>query len=457
MTGIDRPHQSLRLSRRGLLGAGAALGLAASVPWLSSCSGDSPGPDPAAKTGDWKAMSWEGQAEMKKWDLHMDAFFKGYPEMKPAVDFGIAWEEYWTKLQTSIAGGVPTDMCWMHDTRNALFASQGLLEPLDEYLTKQVPAGWPDEFYPSQVESFRYNGQQYGFPYDFATAGLYLNLDWLEAAGVEIPDETWSYEDLLAAAIKLTEHKGQPGKFWGMRLPTNSNFSYPIIRAFGGEFVSGDPLEPRFTDPGTVAGYQYLYDAIWKHQAMPNAAQLKAATAGSGDSSAFFAAGRVAMLSELNDTAFVMDDLIKGKFRWTVAPMPKGTAGRFQGVGGSAFSMPKGSPHPDVTYEFIKYALSDPKNLPVTAKMGSMFVSNMQYWEDGVPARDVLDPTAYKKAFYELGRTDGVHPLYFPSYGRWDSSVYVKNTDALWANQTSDVAAVMAQIQTETTPLLQQK
>lgn len=453
-TGSINPY----LSRRRLLGGSTAIAGSLALPWLAGCSSDAAsGPSGGSTTGDWKAMTWEGQAEMQKWNTHIKGFFSSYPEMKPAVDFGIEWEQYWTKLQTSIAGGAPTDMCWMHDTRVALYASQGLIEPLDDYLAKEVPAGWPNDFYASQVSGFQYAGQQFAFPYDWATAGLYINVDWFEDAGVEIPTEDWTYDQLLQAAIKLAQHAGSPGKQWGMSLPTGSNFGHAIIKAFGGEYVDGDPLTMHFTDPGTIAGFQYPYDAIWKHQAMPNVAQIKSATAGSGDTSAFFASAKVAMMHDLNDTAFVIGDLVKDKFRWTVAPLPKGPAGRFQGVGGSAFAIPKGSPHPDVTYEFIKYALSDPENLPVTAKMGSMFVANSTFWKDGVPAKDVLDQAAYEHTFYELGKQNADRPLYWPGYGRWDSSVYMKNMDNLWANQTSDVAATLAQVQAETEPLLKQK
>lgn len=453
------PNPSLDLStfsRRRFLTASAAAAGAATLPWLAGCSkGAETKTSAASTTGEWKAMTWEGKDEMKKWNYHLGNFFKKYPDMKWSVDFGIEWEQYWTKLQTSVAGGASPDMAWMHDTRVALFASQGLLEPIDDYLSKDVPQGWPDEFYASQVESFRYQGKQYAFPYDWASGGLYVNLDWLEKAGVKVPDESWTYEDLLEAAKKLTAKADSPGKQWGISLPTDSYFGYATIKAFGGEFVSGDPLEMHYTDPGTVAGFQYLYDAIWTHKVMPNAAQISAATGGSGDSSAFFSGGKVAMLHSLNDTAFVMEDLIKGKFRWTVAPMPTGPAGRFQGIGGSAFAIPKGSKHPDVTYELMKYTLSDPKNLPITAKMGSMFVSNTKYWQNGVPSKQVLDPEAYKHTFYDLGKTAGTHPVYFPNFGRWDSSVYKKNMDSLWANKESDVAKVLNQVQTETQALLQ--
>lgn len=454
------PHPSSRLSRRRLLGGSAALfgGLAAS-PLVAACSGADSSATSGSKEidkGPWKAMTWEGKQEMEKWNLHISNFFKKYPDMKPSVDYGIDWDTYWTKLQTTVAGGASPDMAWMHDTRVHLFASQGLLEPLDDYLKKDVPQGWPDEFFPSQVQGFQYDGKQYGFPYDWATSGLYINLDWLEAAGVEVPTEEWTYDQLMKAAVKLTQHAGQSGKAWGVSLPTDSGFAHQVIKSYGGDYVTGNDLKMHFTEPGTVEGFQFLYDAIWKLNAMPNPDQIKAATGGTGDTVAFFSSGKVAMLHSLNDAAFAVDELVKGKFRWTVAPMPVGPKGRFQGVGGSAFSIPKGSPHPDLTYKFIKWTLSDPANLPVTAKMGSMFVSNTKYAKYGVPDKKVLDPEVYTHTFFDLGKANSDRPLYWPGYGRWDQSVYNKNMDNLWSNQTSDVAGTLARVQTETEPLLQQ-
>ena len=347
-------------------------------------------------------------------------------------------------------------MCWMHDTRNNLFASQGLLEPLDDYLKENTPDGWPDKFYETQVESFRYQSSQYAIPYDYATGGFYVNLDWLEKANVDVPTEDWTYEDLLEAGKQLKAVADDPNRQWGISLPTDSYNSYYVVKAFGGEFVAGDPLKAHFTDPGTVEAYQYMRDAMWEHKVMPNPQQIQAATGGTGDTAAFFSSGKVAILYSLNDAVFVMEDLIGDKFRWTVAPTPTGKSGRFQFVGGSGFSIPKGSPNPEITYEAIKYTLTNPKNLPTTAKMGSMFVSRKDFWEYGLPPKDQVDPEAYKHTFYDLGKQDGIHPLYYPNYGRWDSSVYTKNMDNLWVNKEQDAAKVLQQVQTGTEPLLQQ-
>ena len=72
-------------------------------------------------------------------------------------------------------------------------------------------------------------------------------------------------------------------------------------------------------------------------------------------------------------------------------------------MGGSAFSIPKGSPHADLTYQVIKYVLTTPKNLPITARMGSQFVSRMDYWKFGVPPANKVDPKRFKHTFYDPG------------------------------------------------------
>ena len=104
--------------------------------------------------------SWEGEAEMRKWLLHFDNFFKeNYPNATVNADWGVPWGEYWTKLPTQLAGGAPIDLAWMHDSRGKTFAANGWLLPLDDFIGAFPPPGWPDEFYPTQVAAFQYRGQ----------------------------------------------------------------------------------------------------------------------------------------------------------------------------------------------------------------------------------------------------------------------------------------------------------
>ncbi len=65
----------------------------------------------------------------------------------------------------------------------------------------------------------------------------------------------------------------------------------------------------------------------------------------------------------------------------------------------------------------------------------------LDFWEAALPDPEQADPEVYKEVFYTLGSRDGVAPLYFPGYQQWDSTIYKKNMDQLWANATSDARA----------------
>ena len=45
-----------------------------------------------------------------------------------------------------------------------------------------------------------YDGSVYGFPRDISVEVLYYNKDIFDEAGVAYPDDTWTWDDFLAAA-----------------------------------------------------------------------------------------------------------------------------------------------------------------------------------------------------------------------------------------------------------------
>ena len=126
MTSPMRRDRQRQFTRRQMLQAGSAAGAGLLIPSTFAK------PSLAAQsdqTGSFRAMSWETEAEMRKWQQHIDTFFAdNYPNMEVQIDYGISWEEYWTKLQTTVAGGAQLDMCWMHDSRAQSYAQLGMLD-----------------------------------------------------------------------------------------------------------------------------------------------------------------------------------------------------------------------------------------------------------------------------------------------------------------------------------------
>jgi multiple sugar transport system substrate-binding protein len=399
--------------------------------------------------------SWEGEEEMRKWLLHFDSFFKeNYPAVDVQGDWGVEWGEYWTKMPTQLAAGAEIDLMWMHDSRCQTFAANGWIVPLDDFLASFAPPGWPDEFYPSQVKAFQYEGKQYGIPYDFASGGLYLNLDLFEAAGVDLPNENTTWEQLLEIAQALTKQEGGETVQWGIGgLPTSwSGGAYFIVKSFGGDYWNEEITESRFNDEATIAAFQYLADLMWAHEVMPSSNLL----AGLGmEAGLAFSSGLTAMHYTLNDEAFVLAETIEGKFNWGFAPTPKGDAGQFYFTGGSAFSIPNTSTQPEMAYELMRYTLTNPETLPVSGQMGSQFTGNVNYYEFGLPLEEWgVDREAFKLAFYDLPREHGIAPVYHPKYLEWETSIYQAIMDRLWIGEERDAAVVCQEVHEATNQLL---
>ena len=55
------------------------------------------------------------------------------------------------------------------------------------------------------VDTTSFEGSVYGFPRDIGLEVLYYNKDHFDAAGLSYPDDSWTWDDLLAAAETLTE------------------------------------------------------------------------------------------------------------------------------------------------------------------------------------------------------------------------------------------------------------
>jgi multiple sugar transport system substrate-binding protein len=374
-------------------------------------------------SGTFRIMSWEGEFQFKKWNLIINKFFETYyPKMKVQLDWGINFGNYNIKLPVLLAGGEPPDLVWMHDTRAKSFASLDLLQPLDPFIEHFKPLGWPEDYYPSQIESFKYQGKQYCFPYDFGTGGFYVNLEMYNEIDEELPNENWTFDDILRVAKKLTKGKSQ----YGINLvpETNAGYQYWIIKAFGGDWFNEDLTESRFNMPETIEAFQWTTDLRWKHKVSPLPDPLTQKRPPD------FIQGIVAIDFQLGAPAFA--DFLEGKFDWTVAPTPRGPAGRFQFVGGSALAIPRKVKYRHIAYELIRYMLSNPENLKIIGKMGRMFVSRMSMYEYGLPTGQLAQKLSnYKHVFYDLARRDGVIVPYFPKYQQWDD-IYRRNTQLLY-------------------------
>ena len=131
-----------------------------------------------------------------------EEFMKLHPNV--TVEFEVVPNSgYLEKINTALFAGNPPDVMRSLDF-NPEWAREGLLEPIDEYLTDFDR----EDFLDYALEDGNIDGQYYIWPWNNSNDGvgstLLLNKDLFEERGVAIPDGHWTIEEFLEAAEQLT-------------------------------------------------------------------------------------------------------------------------------------------------------------------------------------------------------------------------------------------------------------
>lgn len=262
---------------------------------------------------------------------------------------------YWDKLQTQIAAGTPPD-CGISDYgRVVSYAKNGTLLKLTELING---SNFPlDKFIPGALAQYRWkagdfdsgnpNGDYYGLPGDAQSQIFAYNKTMFDAAGVSYPTDDWTWDDLRAAAIKLTDPaKNQFGFYLD---PASELLIRQIfVSAAGGSIYSADSRSSGLSLPGTTEALTWLWNLTWKDKAvMPPWANPTTQP---------FAEKKVAMTVE--GVWWIADfDKGVGTGAWDLALLPKHpkTGKRTTSVESDGWWIFKGSKEPDLAWDLVQY------------------------------------------------------------------------------------------------------
>ncbi|MER7409516.1 MULTISPECIES: ABC transporter substrate-binding protein [Streptomyces] len=267
---------------------------------------------------------------------------------------------YWTKLRTACTSGTAPDVFWMNGPNFGLYADSGQLLPLATDGPDAVvePSAYP----PDLFSLYHWKGRQYGAPKDFDTVALWFNKKLFERAGVDPPDGTWSWEELIENARRLTDRRrgihGIAAPVWAQE-----NY-YDSIAQAGGWVISKDRKRSGYSDPRTIEGLRLWVDLIHRYRASPTLQQLT-----DTDPRQLFQSGRVAMMQACSyDAATFWED--RGiRDQVDVAPLAHGRH-RASIIHGLANVVYARTPHPELAREFVRF-LSGRKASLIQGRYGS--------------------------------------------------------------------------------------
>ena len=294
------------------------------------------------------AMGDDGQPVFQK---IADQFHEKHPNVTVKVDPTFDWDAQ--KYLVQAASGTAPDILWGDEHFVYNFATKGALLDLNSFMES---SGFKKEDYDDLFKYYAYKGQQLGTALWSGCYSIFYNKKLLADAGVAEPTDKWTYDDLLAAAQKITKDTSGDGEpdIWGFQCETTwANPWGALIWAFKGEFFNEDGTEFLLCHQPNYAGLQWYLDLIHKYKVAPTP-ETANALAGGGDP---FTLGVIGLKG---GSPWNMPKYRKiTDFEWDVTPMPIGPNGRQGVLTTDSLSIYKQSKAPDETWAFIQDLLSE--------------------------------------------------------------------------------------------------
>ncbi len=195
---------------------------------LTACSGGSAEPaesDASAAPVTLTLSGWSLETT-PEFQALADGFEKATGNKVELVEYDPA--EYNTLLTADLGAGSAPDILTQKEVKyvSTLVDGGQLLDVSDITI--------PDDV--SGASSYEVDGTQYGTPYRQDSWVLFYNKDLFDAAGVDYPDGSWTWDDYDAAAKALTtaDHKGTYEHRWQSTTQGFANAQ------FDGDIFSGD-------------------------------------------------------------------------------------------------------------------------------------------------------------------------------------------------------------------------
>ena len=128
-----------------------------------------------------------------------EAQVAAFEEANPGIDIELLISpDYGTQIRASFASGDYPEVFTVGQFDFPTWQADGLLAVGTDQIEN------PDDIYPGLRDAFSADGELYCPAKDFSNLALLYNIDAFEAAGIDLPSEEWTWDDMFAAAEATT-------------------------------------------------------------------------------------------------------------------------------------------------------------------------------------------------------------------------------------------------------------
>jgi multiple sugar transport system substrate-binding protein len=290
-------------------------------------------------------------------------------------------DELIARLSTSIAGGEPPDVFLMNYRFYGQFAARGALEPIAPYLDRASSFSAGD-FFPAAMRPFEWEGRQMCLPQNVSSLVAYYNADLFDDADVPLPADGWTWDDMVAAARRLTRGRDVVPHVHGLGVEPEIVRLAPFMWSNGGTMIDEDSDPFRFAlDAPSVVAMQRFFDLRTRDEVTPTDEEVE-----SEDLVSRFVGGRLAILLESRRVVPTLRTI--DTFDWDVATVPAFRR-PVSILHADAYCLTAAADAKDHAWRFVEFALG-PEGQGITARAGRTVPSLRSVAESG----DFLDPDA---------------------------------------------------------------
>ena len=264
----------------------------------------------------------------------------------------IQFDDVVSEAMRAYSTGNAPDIIAIDNPNHAMFAARGaFLDITDKIAGSDVIK--PENYFPGPLKSTTWDEKYFGVPKATNTIALYYNKDLFKAAGLDPAKPPVTWDELVAAAKKLTDPaKNVYGIAFSAKANEEGTFQFlPWAQMAGATYKN-------INTDGAVKALE-----VWKQIMSEKLASPDTLTRSQWDATATFNAGNAGMVIS---GPWEIDRMLKdAKFDWGVAllPVPTPNAPRSSAMGDYNWAIFSKTKHPDEAFKVVEYFVSQDKDM----------------------------------------------------------------------------------------------
>jgi len=290
------------------------------------------------------------------------ATLKAYTDRNPGVEIVPEFTNFGAftdKLATEAAGGNAPDMFSVNVDLLGEYARRGVLDPLNAYIPNPLNLS---DYVDGAIKAGTLGGKLYAIPNDCIAPAITVKASIFTDAGIPLPDQMWTWEQLAETAVALTKARGP--RFWGLE-DAGSNY-IPCDVFLRGMGKSMFTPERQFGFAREDLAEWFAYWARLRDAGGIPPGDVQALSTGDDPSLTGLIAGRAAMFISLTDSFVGLQALTTDPL--TLHMLPNGFKGGSLGqhhytYAGNSTGIWSKSPHKDRIIDIIRFIHFEPEGI----------------------------------------------------------------------------------------------